>query len=39
VVCKGGSGAADTWMVKIKTYAYMERLKQAFADRWEEYWE
>jgi hypothetical protein len=39
VVCKGGSGGADVWMVKIKTYAYMERLKKAFADRWEEYWE
>jgi hypothetical protein len=39
VVCKGGSGGSDVWMVKIKTYAYMERLKQAFADRWEEYWE
>lgn len=39
VVCKGGWGGADVWMVKIKTYAYMERLKQAFADRWEDYWE
>jgi hypothetical protein len=39
VVCKGGTGGADTWMVKIKTNAYMERLKQAFAERWEEYWE
>ncbi len=39
VVCKGGSGGADVWMVKIKTYAYRERLKQAFAERWEEYWE
>ena len=39
VVCKGGFGGADIWMVKIKTYAYMERLKRAFADRWEEYWE
>jgi hypothetical protein len=39
VVCKGGVGGPDLWMVKIKTYAYMERLKQAFADRWEEYWE
>lgn len=28
----------DVWMAKIKTYAYMERLKQAFADR-REYWE
>src|SRR5262249_33425823 len=39
VVCKGGFGGADVWMVKVKTYAYMERLKEAFADRWEEYWE
>jgi hypothetical protein len=39
VVCKGGAGGSDVWMVKIKTYAYMERLKQAFAERWEEYWE
>jgi len=39
VVCKGGSDAADMWMVKIKTHEYMARLKQAFADRWEEYWE
>jgi hypothetical protein len=39
VVCKGGGGGADLWMVKIKTYAYMERLKQAFQERWEEYWE
>jgi hypothetical protein len=39
VVCKGGRGGADVWMVKVKTYAYMERLKQAFADRWEEFWE
>jgi hypothetical protein len=39
VVCKGGSGGADLWMVKIKTHAYLARLKQAFADRWEEFWE
>jgi len=38
VVCKGGSGS-DLWMVKIKTYDYLERLKQAFANRWEDYWE
>src|SRR5687768_10827963 len=30
VVCKGGAGGDDVWMVKVKTYAYMERLKQAF---------
>jgi len=39
VVCKGGTGGGDVWMVKIKTNAYLECLKQAFADRWEEYWE
>lgn len=39
VVCKGGAGGEDLWMVKIKTYAYLEKLKQAFADHWEEYWE
>ena len=39
VVCKGGRGGPDLWMVKVKTYAYLGRLKQAFADRWEEYWE
>jgi peptidase E len=39
VVCKGGTGGSDIWMVKIKTHSYMERLKKAFAERWEEYWE
>lgn len=39
VVCKGGTGGEDVWMVKIKTAAYMQRLKQAFAERWEDYWE
>lgn len=39
VVCKGGFGGADVWMVKVKTYAYRERLKKAFAESWEEYWE
>jgi hypothetical protein len=39
VVCKGGTGGPDLWMVKIKTYAYLERLKAAFAERWEDYWE
>jgi hypothetical protein len=38
VICKGGEGE-DLWMVKIKTYAYLEKLKQAFADNWEDYWE
>jgi hypothetical protein len=39
VVCKGGTGGADVWMVKVKTYAYLERLKKSFGARWEEYWE
>lgn len=38
VVSKGGAGD-DVWMVKVKTYEYLERLKRAFADRWEEFWE
>jgi hypothetical protein len=39
VLCKGGSGGGDLWMVKIKTYAYMKKLKAAFADNWEDFWE
>jgi hypothetical protein len=39
VVVKGGDGGVDLWMAKVKTDAYLERLKQAFADRWEDYWE
>ena len=39
VVCKGGTGGTDIWMAKIKTYAYMERLKASFAKRWEDFWE
>jgi hypothetical protein len=38
VVCKGGEDGG-VWMVKIKTYTYSERLKRAFAERWEDYWE
>ena len=39
VVCKGASKAGKLWMFKIKTYSYMEKLKQAFQDDWESYWE
>ena len=39
VVCKGGSGGADVWRVKIKTRTYQEKLKAAFAANWEDYWE
>ena len=49
VVCKGGprsactdgggTGGENVWMVKIKTDAYREKLKKAFSDNWENYWE
>ena len=39
VVCKGGSGGADVWMVKVKTFAYLERLKASFGAKWEDFWE
>ena len=38
VVCKGGT-TGKTWMVKIKTNAYMQRLKDSFASDWGDYWE
>lgn len=38
VVCKGGTGS-DVWMVKVKTYAYQEKLKETFGSKWQEYWE
>lgn len=39
VVCKGNNKVSGIWMVKIKTYAYMERLKQVFKNDWQQYWE
>jgi hypothetical protein len=39
VVCKGGGGGEDLWLAKVKTYAYLERLKKAFGEKWEEFWE
>ncbi|MEH2034128.1 RNA ligase family protein [Nostoc sp.] len=40
VICKGGgSNGNNGWMVKIKTYAYMNKLQQAFKDDWKTYWE
>lgn len=39
VICKGGNNYDNLWMVKIKTYSYMKRLKDAFKNDWENYWE
>ena len=39
VVCKGGSSAEQLWMVKIKTNAYLARLKAEFQEDWGAYWE
>jgi len=38
LVAKGGSGH-DLWMAKIKTTAYIEKLKEIFGVGWEEYGE
>ena len=38
VVCKG-INQKKSWMAKVKTYAYLERLKSQFKDEWEKYWE
>jgi len=37
-VFKGSSGEG-LWMCKIKTLAYLERLKQAFGGRWQDFGE
>lgn len=43
VVCKGtetsGAYRGKIWMTKIKTYAYLQRLKDRYKDDWEKYWE
>jgi hypothetical protein len=38
IVCKGGSGH-KLWMRKIKTQAYIDRLKSSFGDDWKRYGE
>lgn len=38
VVCKGGQGHR-LWRCKIKTKAYLDRLKRAFKDGWANFWE
>ena len=39
VVCKGGSGGRDIWMAKIKTHKYLQKLKEVYANNWQDYWE
>jgi hypothetical protein len=38
IVCKGGEGHGR-WMAKVKTTAYLKRLRAFFQDDWEKYWE
>lgn len=38
VVCKGGAGHAR-WACKIKTNTYLEKLRQRYADSWQQFWE
>jgi hypothetical protein len=38
VVCKGGEGHGR-WMAKVKTDAYLQRLRAFFQDEWRLYWE
>jgi hypothetical protein len=38
VLCKGGEGHGR-WMAKIKTEAYLRRLKEFFQTDWQQYWE
>ena len=39
VICKGGGEKSchDIWMVKIKTFAYLDKLKKRFGDEWQKY--
>jgi hypothetical protein len=39
VVCKGGSGGNDWWACKIKTNAYLDRIKGLYETGWEKFWE
>ena len=38
VVCKGGE-RHDLWMCKIKTNAYLAKLKEKFGQHWQQHWE
>jgi hypothetical protein len=38
VVCKGGQGH-QLWMAKVKTLAYLTKLKEKYKQNWTKYWE
>jgi hypothetical protein len=38
VICKGGEGHGR-WLAKVKTTAYLKRLKAFFQDDWQQFWE
>ena len=39
VICKACTGDFNPWMIKIKTNTYREKLKLAFGENWEDFWE
>jgi len=39
VIVKGGQSVHEIWMRKIKTYAYLKKLKEKFKINWKNYWE
>jgi hypothetical protein len=39
VVCKTGAGGTDLYMCKVKTYAYLEKLKKMYQSNWQDFWE
>lgn len=39
VVCKTGTGGRDLFMCKIKTDAYLTKLKAVFHEKWQNFWE
>lgn len=39
VVCKAGEGARDLRMCKIKTNSYLAKLKEVYANNWQDFWE
>lgn len=38
IVFKGGEGH-NLWMTKVKTLAYLDKLKKVYSNNWQDYWE